>query len=784
MVFNAFVLNFKQILPTTLGLLIALQPALVQAGTVAQIAPQALPTTFANAAAAMMGTHGTGAPALLPAITSLGMRGSLVLPDATILPSANASLAVSAAAVSAQTLSAPAPIASPAAAIRKAPASVGASSFRAPDGKTAPAAARESAFTRRVSALSKSVSAAGENLPKLDSAAARPEAARQFALLTEGPAATRAPSTDPVPVSKSLRALRGGLSKPLTANAADLEPEVFRAQVEPEKPAPAPADKAKGWKRFFTFKIFNDPDRNNAYWRFFLGEQSIMVGFYMYMVALPFYMQSFTANVLRDAGTFDQTTKEALAEQVRQSRALARIAHWVAQAVAYLALPFFTRGDHGPRRWLTWASFARAGLYAGIFGTFFATGILSAQASLYVLLGLIGAASFFQGIAVTMSSGASARIVGDKSVTPGERMKANSVRTFVSAIIAVVAPLIAGKILGIGSLFGKDGGGGALIYGIYAASVGVAGLIFATIKMLAKKKTVSEATGRHDALGVDAQTKGFLGTIKGIFVSMKEGIKIVWGNRFLRTMLLINLAVALFSDPLIFNALPQFMAQVLAADPTAKTALGGLLGFFLDSPGGLFALLMASSSIGSALSAMFAEPLRKFLKRWFKTEESLSIPFYILAALGVPAFWAMISFPSVWTVLGLYGLQTLLGGFIGLTITGIYQKNLSAYSSKQMNQVLAASSFLNILAAIAATYAYGFVLSDIPLTTMLTVAAIATTVAGLLQVAAPWLMFSKQERKGGTPAFKAMGHEHDHPKVPLDSSATPDNVTGPLDVKL
>ena len=47
---------------------------------------------------------------------------------------------------------------------------------------------------------------------------------------------------------------------------------------------------------------------------------------------------------------------------------------------------------------------------------------------LYVLLALIGAASFFQGISVTMSSGASARILGDRTVTPAERMKANSIK--------------------------------------------------------------------------------------------------------------------------------------------------------------------------------------------------------------------------------------------------------------------------------------------------------------------------------------------------------------------
>jgi hypothetical protein len=782
MVFNEPVLSLKKIFPSLLGLAIALQPALVQARTVAQVAPQALPTTIGNAARAALGTRGTGAPALQPGITSLGFKSTLVLPDANI--PGTAALAESAATL------APARAAAPSAvtAGRLAPAPTGKTALEAgrtdrPAG-TVEAAPSRAKFNRRVATLSKNVASAAETLPKLASNSARPAAARQFALLTGSLRGARANAADLVPAGKSLGRVRPGLSKPGKANAADFEPEVFRSNAEPAEPGKNAQEAApkKGWKRFFTLKIFKDPARNKAYWRWFLGEQSIMVGFYMYMVALPFYMSSFTANMLRDAGTFDNTTKEALAEQVRQNRALARIAHWVAQAVAYLAIPFFTRGDHGPRRWMVGSAWGRAAMYAGIFGIFYGTGLVGAQTALYILLGLIGAASFFQGIAVTMSSGASARIVGDKSVTPGERMTANSVRTFVSAIIAIVSPLIAGQILGLGSLMGKDGGGGALIYGIYAASVGVAGLIFATIKMLAKKKTVSEMTGETDPMGVDAGTKGVFGTIKGIFSSMKEGIKIVWGNRFLRTLVIINLAVALFSDPLIFNALPQFMSQVLANSPAATH---GILKFFANSPGGLFALLMTSSSIGSATSAILAEPLRRFMKKWFKTEESLSIPFYMMAALGVPAFWFMISNPSIWTVLGLYGLQTFLGGFVGLTITGLYQKNLGAYSSKQMNQVLAASSFINILAAIAATYAYGFLLADIPLATMLTVAAVATTVAGLLQIAAPWLMFTKAQRKGESPMGpQRVPEDRDQPKIPLDSSATPDHVTGPLDVKL
>ena len=774
--FNKTVLSYRKIVPSLLALAIAIQPTLVSARMVTQVAPTALPTTLGNAAAAVMGTRGTGAPTLTPGITSLGIESTLVMPQSTVLPQLNtpASVGVKATAQTA---------APQAAVIAEKTISVSpAASVSVSPSVQAQATPEKKTFAKRVTTIAKGITAASNALPKLGAAQARPAATRQFSLLTGGLSTARTQSTDLVPVGTSLGRVGSSLKKAQAVNAADQNrPEVFqkidKAEIAENKKATP-----KGWKRFFKFKVFKDPERNAAYWKWFAGEQAVMVGFYMYMVALPFYMQSFSANLLREAGMFDSTTKEQLAETVRQNRALARIAHWVAQAIAYTALPFFTKGDHGPRRWMVRSAYVRAAMYAGIFGIFYGSGMVGAQGALYILLGLIGAASFFQGIAVTMSSGAGARIMGDKSVTKEERKTANSMRTFASALIAIVAPLIAGQILGLGALFGKDGGGGALIYGIYAGSVAISGFIFSQIKMLAKKKTASEMTGDQDAMGVEAGTKGFFGTMKGIGRSMLKGVKLVWSNRFLRTMVAINLAMSLFTDPLIFNALPQFMAQVLEADPGAMTAFGGILGFFMDSPGGLFALLMTSSSIGSVIAAISAKPLDKFFGRWFKTEESLTIPYYILAALSVPAFWGMIMYPSVLTVLGLYGLQTLLGGFVGLTMVGIYQKNLGSYSSKEMNQVLAASSFVSILAAIASTYAYGFLLVDIPLATMLTVAAVATTVAGALRLAAPWLMFTKAQRKGTDKTIKPQGMQPQGTTPPIDSHETPDNMTGPLNV--
>ena len=100
-------------------------------------------------------------------------------------------------------------------------------------------------------------------------------------------------------------------------------------------------------------------------------------------------------------------------------------------------------------------------------------------------------------------------------------------------------------------------------------------------------------------------------------------------------------------------------------------------------------------------------------------------------------------------------------------MTGLYQKKLGEQGTKKMTQVLAASSFVSIVAAIASTFLYGYILNDIPVATSLLIAAVATTVLGLLRLAAPWLLFSKEERKGGSPVEKRLvhpdsrdGHEH------------------------
>ncbi|MBI3299110.1 MAG: hypothetical protein HYZ75_13160 [Elusimicrobia bacterium] len=710
--------TLTRLLAAVLSVSLASQPTFAQftRGVVRPVPVTAgLPGVGAAGAAGLASPASIAAPRLgLPAFTP-SLAAPLILAAPTVSPEA---------AVQAEHAGAPAAVA---VAVQ---ASLTASAALA--SPTAPSASKSVA--ERLTVIGRSAAEAVKGLPALPQNGAHRAAAVQFSLLSGERMAPRSAAFDAEPV-------QGAFSR---GPAARLGRAVNAVTGDKKDEAP-PAPKAS-WTR-----VFNDPERNAAFWRYFTGYSIFLAGFQMYMVALPYLIKSFTQNTLKEAGKLDTTTGEQLTELVRQNRSMSRIAHWVAQAISYLAVPMFNDGESGPRKWLVRAMLTRAAVLAAVPALFFATGLMSAGAAMWTLFGLIAVQSFFQGLSVTMEAGATTRIFGDKSVTPEERLRANSILSFTGAIIAIIAPAIAGRIAGMPDWFGKLGTGTAILYGIYAAAVGVAGLIYATIRMLGEKKTDS-AFGPE---AVDARPTGVFSALKGVVVSMKEGLKLVFQNRFLRTLLGLNLIVSLFSDPLVFNVLPEFVEGVLKANPGAMDWALGIpgLGWFLQglisTPMGFFGLLVAFSSIGSALVALSASPLRKLFQRLgFKTEESLTIPFYVIAFLEVPAFWAMIYFPSFWGVLLLYGLQTLAGGFVGLIVSGIYQKQLGGYSSKQLTQVLAANSFMSILAAIAATYLYGFVLTGISIQTSLMIAAAATTVLGLLRLAAPWMFFTKEQRQG------------------------------------
>jgi hypothetical protein len=598
-------------------------------------------------------------------------------------------------------------------------------------GKTVPVAhAVQTLSEQRIQPAVQAAAEAMRGLERAPADSSKGAAETQFSVLTgekrsDSSAFVEEPVAGaPAPLASTLRA-----------------PEAKAASAQVEVPA----------KSGFT-QVFKDPERNKSFWRYVAGYVTFLFGFRMYVVGLPYYISGLAKNSLAEANDPRLGDAEAVKALVRENRSLARIAHWVAQGLSYATVPLFTKnGAEGPKKWMVRSYLVRFGVLALIPTLFFASGFLSLNAAFFIFFGLVAAQSFFQGISVTTESAATARIIGDSSVTQSERTKANSILFFISAAMSILGPVLGGQVAAISELFGKANPGGALIYGIYALVCGAAGLIFATLGIINNKTAAATAAAPGGIAAAEKLSLG--GTLKNLWVSFKDGLKLVFKNRLLRTLAVVALVSSLFADPLIFNVLPEFVEGLIKADPGGLGSLlqVPVLGWFLKAltgtPMGYFALMTAGASLGSMVASVTLKPLRKlFMKLGFKTEEGLTIPFYVLAALEAPLFWLMIAAPSMWAVVGLYLLQSLLVGYAGITISSFYQKTLGDHGGKDINKILAAQSLINIFAAILATYLYGFVLTGIPIATSLLIAAVATTVLSAIRLAAPWLLFSKEQR--------------------------------------
>lgn len=601
-----------------------------------------------------------------------------------------------------------------------------------------PTQAPGSEIGHKIQEESSAAAEAVRDIGTLSSDATRAAAQRQIGVLTgERRIPGRAAAGQaPVPMSVLRDTLRASFLRPQVAGEAG-------ETAKPEVPAPKDG----------VTQVFKDPERNRSFWRYVLGYAIFLFGFEMYMVGLPYLISSLTKNSLREHNDPRLAVEETVKAVIRQNRSLARIAHWTAQAVSYATIPLFSKkAEEGPRKWLVRAMLVRAAVLALVPAVFFASGILSLQAAFLVLFLILAAQSFFQGIAVIMETAAVTRIIGDQSVTPAERTKANAILTFVAAAIAIIAPAIAGHISLIRNFFGKTGVGGAVIYGIYSASVAGAGLVYATIRMFAgQNKTAAAAPAAGEQ--ASPAPSGLGGALKKLWLSLKDGIKLVFKNRFLRVMLGLSLINALFSDPLVFNVLPEYVESLIHSQPAVGAILdipviGWLVKGLTSTPMGYFSFMVVLSSVGSIVAAALIKPLRRLLERFgFKTEESMLLPFYALAAIEVPLFWIMLHWPSMAGVLVLYGLQTLVTSFGLITVSGLEQKTLGSYKDDEVNKLLAGRSFLAILAAIASTLVYGFLLNGIAIQTSMLIAAIAITVQGALRLAVPWLSFTKEERR-------------------------------------
>lgn len=632
------------------------------------------------------------------------------------------------------------------------------------------------ALTERLNTAAEEVSEAGQGLQKASIEQARPVAEKQFSVLTgeqhavvsgvrdvllpghffpESSQSVPSPKTDAKAQSEKSYQER---VPPVSFGARGVaSPEQFFQELGqtlsgPRENSQIPSVESSKEKVPFT-RVFKDAERNQSFWRYMFGYVTYTFGFQMYVVGLPYLISSMTKNSLRENHDPRLNAAETLKMLIRQNRANSRKAHWGGQIFGYLGARLFTRdAQMGPGKWLVRSFLIRSVALAFIPTLFFASGLLSLQATMWTLFILIAAHSFFQGISVTMESAGLTRIMGDKSVTKEERTKANAVMNFAYNALSIIGPIVAGQISCMKDFFGKKEVGGAVIYGVYALGIGLAGLIFSSIKIFKRKAASVIAAQAEGGPVVEKLTLGEV--LKDLYKSIKNGAGIIFKSRFFRTSLILSLITYLFSDPLAFNVLPEYMENVLKASPALSALLGipgigWLLKGMTSTPIGFFGLLMVFQNIGGMVGSLLMQPISRLLHRWgFVSEESQTVPLSFLAVLEAPFFYLMITQPSMWVIMGMYGLQAFVTGFVTMVMTGINQKKLGEHQG-QVIEILTAQSLMVIVAALISTCIYGSSLfTGIPIATSLVIAAVATTLSAVLRAVAPWFYFTKEERRG------------------------------------
>jgi hypothetical protein len=565
------------------------------AEVVVPAAPAGVPAAAAGASAAVP-------PALPLSTLAPSFRTSAFAPSAAVLsapsalPPANAVEAAAAAAPAAAAVEAAAPA-------------------RIAAARSAPARAR-AGLLRTARTLS---------APRADAA---PALDALFEGARRGAAASDTPAPDPVssPESRS-RAAGAGLDR--AAAPAPGGPADRAAPVAAPAPKPAPATRggrllhAVAERVARAFRVLPEPERNRAFWIYTLGNALSTLGANFHYTALP--------NLVAPS--------KADTKLIGYNRA----ANWGAQAASNL-----TTGPLVDRRpvkeTLVWTYLGRAGLTA-LVPVLFAAGHLG-FAAFTLIIALTG---FLQATTITAGSVAFNRILG-----PDETYynRANAVATIVIDAVGVIGPLLAGGFIAwAGTLFAPALMGSALAYGVYAAFLLGAGLLYARRLSLPHDAVQDARDGLRDALrtaglgpvqargvtieredgkpvllvevsGDPARAEGLPAEFRGISVravprrspvrELAQGFKLALSSRFLRLYMILTTVSAASGDSLIFTVLPRYLTDILHAGPgafglfLAVTALGtgvaSILVTLIKDPA-LAALSPAAGKLRAALAA-------------------------------------------------------------------------------------------------------------------------------------------------------------------------------------
>lgn len=532
-------------------------------------------------------------------------------------------------------------------------------------------------------------------------------------------------------------------AKPALKPAASAE---VSGREDSEPPAPKAADapaKAGVRARLARWagerlRVFRDPQRNKNFWRFFLGYEFMITGVQIGIVGLPYLVSSFTRNTLSPESQA-AVSQQAFDALVRQRRGTVAGASRLSQVLAFLSLPFLMgKQKGGAKKLLTRAGWLRAAVLVLIPLHFFVfSGLMPAAISFGVLLTVFTLQNYFEGVHGGMISVMSSEVIGSSSVTKEERARANSLITGTAAVLSILVPALLGKLSAIPDILGKVGSGSASIFGIYSAVIAVSSLFFGMIALNRAK----------------ANPGGGAGMGARPMKAIKAGFKAIIGNRFFRTILLIDAFALLITDPLMFNVFPEFVKTILADSASTLSGLTQLpmIGWFLDglinTPMGYFGLLVAAGSLGSALASMILNRVVDFLtKRGFLSEESQAVPLFRIGVVGAVAFAGIPLFPSIWPVLLFWMAHSFFRAFASIQRLSLYQKNMARYSPNERSAIIGGMSLTTAFVAFLSNMAYGFLFQHVTIAASMTVAIIAIGILGVMLWFAPNLMFSKDER--------------------------------------
>lgn len=468
------------------------------------------------------------------------------------------------------------------------------------------------------------------------------------------------------------------------------------------------------------FRVFPDPDRNKQFWYYVLGQAMVSIGVSFHYSALP-----------KLVAPNKEDTKEL---------GINRAVNWTSQAAASLATgPYVNRSSN--RNVLVWSYLGRTLLLLAVPVLFFHGAFATP-----VFLAIIFATGFLQSMGMTAGSVAFNRILGENQE---QFNKANAVYSLVIYTVSFIAPLAAGAFIGIMDVRYGLLAGNALSYGVYAALLFFAALLY--------KNFLRSPVPVASLMGESAQPKSQRGLLKEI----SEGFRLIWRDRFLKLSLAFSTLYVFAGDAIVFTALPRYIQDVLGASTALPPGLGGIpvLGTFLTgltSSAGAFGLYLAASALGLGLATAWMMRKSRSSVSAGKDELDSSAALSplerqarwssILAGLGMLTYWGVFFIPNLWLSVSFMILGAMLQGPAGVIWSSLNQRVLLENHPKNMGKVYSAIFFYQLLVSIAGILFFGWLMGAVSTVAALWIVCGALSIVAVLNFIEPFILFPLRGR--------------------------------------